>query len=53
MNDTEWIRVPCIELQQPIGKFYIGAIDSHELVKISFADRRRISLDPRSTHGND
>jgi DGQHR domain-containing protein len=43
----EWIDVPCIELEQPIGKFYIGAIDSHDLVKISFADRRRIEKGER------
>ena len=43
----EWINVPCVELEQPIGKFYIGAIDSHDLVKISFADRRRIEKGER------
>jgi DGQHR domain-containing protein len=43
----EWIDVPCVELEQPIGKFYIGAIDSHDLVKISFADRRRIEKGER------
>lgn len=47
MTDSEWIHIPCIELEQPIGKFYIGAIDSHELVKISFADRRRIEKGER------
>ena len=48
MNDTEWISIPCIELEQPIGKFYIGVIDSHDLVKISFADRRRIEKGERN-----
>src|ERR1017187_8381671 len=47
MNDSGWISVPCIEIQQPIGKFYIGAIDSHALVNISFADRRRIEKGER------
>jgi DGQHR domain-containing protein len=47
MNDSEWISVPCIEIQQPIGRFYIGAIDSHALVNISFADRRRIEKGER------
>lgn len=44
---SDWISVPCIELQQPIGKFYIGAIDSNDLVRISFADRRRIEKGER------
>ena len=47
MRQDEWISVACIELQQPIGKFYIGSIDSHDLVKISFADRRRIEKGER------
>lgn len=47
MTESEWIRIPCIELHQPIGKFYVGAIDSHDLVKISFADRRRIEKGER------
>lgn len=38
----EWISIPCIEIEQPIGKFYIAGIPSRDLVRISFADRRRI-----------
>jgi DGQHR domain-containing protein len=40
-NGAEAIRVSCIEVQQPIGTFYIGAIDAADLVAISFADVRR------------
>lgn len=47
MTASEWIQIPCIELEQPIGKFYIGAIDCHQLVRISFADRRRIEKGER------
>lgn len=47
MTTSEWIQIPCIELEQPIGHFYIGAIDCHELVNISFADRRRIEKGER------
>jgi DGQHR domain-containing protein len=36
------IKIDCIEVTQPIGKFYIGSIDSADLVRISFADVRRI-----------
>ncbi len=47
MSASDWIQIPCIEVQQPIGKFYVGAIDSRDLVNISFADRRRIEKDER------
>jgi DGQHR domain-containing protein len=43
MNEQEkWITIPCIEIRQPIGGFYIAGIPSKDLVHISFADRRRI-----------
>jgi len=35
------ITIPCIKLTQPIGDFFIGAIDAKDLVAISFADVRR------------
>ncbi len=41
------ISFRCIEIEQPIGRFYIGAIDSQDLVRISFADRRRIVKEER------
>src|SRR5208282_5244957 len=33
---------PCLEVQQPIGQFYIGTILSKDLFEISYADIRRI-----------
>jgi DGQHR domain-containing protein len=36
------ISFRCIELTQPIGVFYIGAIKAQDLVRISYADVRRI-----------
>jgi DGQHR domain-containing protein len=36
------ILFPCIEVKQPIGTFYIGAIPAAELALISFADMRAI-----------
>jgi len=42
MSQDGTIRFACIKVHQPIGIFYIGAIDSQDLVKISFTDRRRI-----------
>jgi len=40
--DEKWMTISCIRIQQPIGRFYIGAIPSRELVDISYADRRHI-----------
>lgn len=36
------ISFRCIEVRQPIGTFYIGAMDAKELVDISWADIRRL-----------
>lgn len=36
------IKIHCIELSQPIGIFYIGAINSDDLLRISYADVRRV-----------
>jgi len=36
------LKVPCIAVTQPIGMFYIAAMDARDLVRISFADVRRI-----------
>src|SRR5437762_14586 len=41
-TENNFIVVACIEVEQPIGKFYIAAIDSKDLAEISFADRIRI-----------
>ena len=42
MSEDKWITVSCIQLQQPIGTFYIAGIPSKQLAEISFADRARI-----------
>jgi len=42
MNNTSYITFPAIELTQPIGTFYIGAIRASDIVEIAFADIRRI-----------
>ena len=39
--EDDIIEFPCISVEQPIGTFYIGAIDSQDLVAISYADIRR------------
>lgn len=42
MNGNGFIRFRCMEVVQPIGTFYIGAIESRDLVRISYADVRRM-----------
>lgn len=38
----EYINIKCIEVIQPIGTFYIGAINWLDLMEIAWADIRRI-----------
>lgn len=38
----EYIEFKCLKITQPIGSFYIGIIDRDDLIKISYADVRRI-----------
>jgi DGQHR domain-containing protein len=40
--DNKYVKFKCIEVTQPIGTFYIGSMDSKDLVYISYADIRRI-----------
>jgi DGQHR domain-containing protein len=42
VQDRDWISFTCVELNQPVGTSYVGAIDSRDLVRISYADVRRI-----------
>lgn len=39
---TKFIKIPCMELEQPIGKFYSGVINYKDLIRISFADTKNI-----------
>ncbi|MDQ3816153.1 MAG: DGQHR domain-containing protein [Acidobacteriota bacterium] len=42
MSQNNYVSFSCIQVQQPIGTFYIGTIDAKDLVDISYADVRRI-----------
>lgn len=42
MSNAEYVVFRCIEVAQPIGTFYVGAIDAADLVEIAYADIRRI-----------
>ena len=45
-NDT-WIELRVHEITQPIGRFYYGAINHSDLVRISYSDIRRIHSEQR------
>jgi DGQHR domain-containing protein len=38
------IEIRCLEVKQPIGKYYVGVIKHDDLVKISYADIRRLEV---------
>lgn len=42
MPDDGYIYFRCLEVQQPIGVFYIGTMNSNQVTLISYADVRRI-----------
>ena len=43
MTTPDLVSLKCIPIEQPIGVFYIGAIDADDLVAISWTDVRRIA----------
>ncbi len=43
MSTLDHILLKCIPVQQPIGAFYIGAMNAKDLVAISWTDVRRIA----------
>jgi DGQHR domain-containing protein len=42
INGHEYIEVPCIQVTQPVGTFYIASINYNDLLDISYADVRRL-----------
>lgn len=42
MIENNFIEIRCQEVTQPIGTFYIGVIEAKDLIKISYADIRRL-----------
>ena len=36
------ISIPCLESTQPIGTFYIGVMEAEDLIRIAYADVRRL-----------
>jgi DGQHR domain-containing protein len=42
MENINWIELKCIEIEQPIGKFYVGKISWLDLLEISYSEKRRI-----------
>ncbi len=46
-EDHREISIPCVEVRQPIGVFFVGVISNKALQDISFFDVRRIINDER------
>jgi DGQHR domain-containing protein len=46
-EDPISVKFPCIRVQQPIGVFYIAAINSKQLYGMTWADVRRIESEKR------
>jgi len=44
---SAWVGMRCLEVTQPIGTFYLGVIDAADLVRLSYADVRRIETERR------
>ncbi len=42
--EEQKIVLKCLVVKQPIGKFYVGVISHEDLVKISYADIRRLEV---------
>jgi len=42
VGKNEYVTFDCISVKQPIGDFYIGTINSANLIKIAYSDIRRI-----------
>ncbi len=42
INGENIIEFRCIEIEQPLGKFYIGSLDHRDLLRITFADVREL-----------
>ncbi len=40
--EDQKIKIECLEVNQPIGKYYVGVMKHDDLVKISYADIRRL-----------
>lgn len=42
MDSTEYLIIPCVEVRQPIGSFFISSMKAKDLVRISHADVREL-----------
>ncbi len=47
IEKDDCIKLRCLEIIQPIGKFYVAVIDFKNLIRISWADVRRIAGEKR------
>lgn len=47
MNDINSIKLKVIQITQPVGDFFVGAISARDLFKITYADVRRLEHENR------
>ncbi len=47
MTSIDVVAFPCFQVRQPIGVFYVGVIDSQELLELTYSDIRRMRDEPR------
>lgn len=40
-EDINWLEIPVMEVEQPLGKFYVGKAFANEVIKICSVDKRR------------
>ncbi|SHG01318.1 DGQHR domain-containing protein [Salegentibacter echinorum] len=53
MNNSEYIEVPFIKIQQPIGTFYVCKMSWQQLIDISYADIRDIDESSKNSEFDD
>lgn len=42
--EDQIIEIQCLKVRQPIGEYYVGVVKHEDLVKISYADIRRLEV---------
>ncbi|HEY1900862.1 MAG TPA: DGQHR domain-containing protein [Terracidiphilus sp.] len=47
MSENEWFDFPCLEITQPIGRFYIAVMRFNDLIEVSTSDIIHIDKDER------
>lgn len=46
-SNADLLEVPVVEVQQPVGTFYVASVPAEQLVQITYADVRRLASEQR------